>query len=80
MQRKKHPKKEIEKSIQYAESKGWRVKAAGGSAHAWARLMCPLKNREGCTMSVWSTPRDPSVHAEQIKRRVDSCPHDSEEK
>ncbi len=75
MLRKKHPKKEVELAIQYAENHGWRYKEAGGSAHAWSRLLCPLENREGCSMSIWSTPRDSVNHARQICRRVDSCPH-----
>ena len=77
--RKKHPNKTIEDAIQYAEDHGWRYKKAGGSAHAWGRLLCPLQEREGCSMSIWSTPRDTDVHAKQIRRRIDSCPHDIEE-
>ena len=73
--RKKHPNKEIEQAIKYAESKLWRYLKTGKSAHAWGRLLCPLQNMEGCIMSVWSTPRDPTVHAKQIRRRVDACPH-----
>ncbi len=38
MPRKKHPNKEIEAAIQYAESHGWQYKQAGGSAHAWVGL------------------------------------------
>lgn len=75
MPRKKHPNKEIETAVRYAESQGWRHKEAGGSAHAWGRLLCPLESREGCSMSVWSTPRDPVTHAKQIRRRVDACLH-----
>lgn len=73
--RKKHPNKEIEKAIQYAESKGWRYKKAGQSAHAWGRLLCPFGERDGCSLSVWSTPRNADVHAEQIKKRVKQCKH-----
>ena len=73
--RKKHFNKEIEQAIKYAESKQWRYLKAGKSAHAWGRLFCPLQNKDGCSMSVWSTPRDPNVHARQICRRVDTCPH-----
>ncbi len=75
MTRKKHPNKEIEAAVQYAENRGWRYKTTGGSAHAWGRLLCPFVSREGCSMSVWSTPRDPVNHAKQIQRRVDACPH-----
>ncbi len=75
MLRKQHPNKEIEAAIQYAEAHGWRYKKAGNSAHAWGRLLCLLETREGCMMSIWSTPRNPYNHAEQIRRRVNQCPH-----
>ena len=78
--RKKHPNKKIEQAIKYAESKQWRYLKVGKSAHAWGRLLCSQENKEGCSMSVWSTPRDTDVHAKQICRRVDACPHDSKEK
>lgn len=73
--RKKHPNKEIEMAIQYAESRGWRYKKAGNSAHAWGRLLCLLENREGCSMSIWSTPINTDIHARQIRKRVNACPH-----
>ena len=73
--RNKHPSKDIEAAIRYAESKGWRYKKAGGSAHAWGRLLCLQQDRDGCSLSIWSTPRDPAVHAKQIRHRVDNCPH-----
>ncbi|NCX94248.1 MAG: hypothetical protein EBX40_06200 [Gammaproteobacteria bacterium] len=76
--RPKHPNKELEKAVKYAESKGWRYQTPGGSAHAWGRLLCPLATREGHAMSVWSTPRNPENHAKQIKRNVDSCDHSGE--
>ena len=75
MNRARHSSKEIEMAIQYAEVHGWRYKAVGNSAHAWGRLLCPLQSREGCIISVWSTPRNAGIHAAQIKRRIDKCPH-----
>lgn len=73
--RPKHPNKEIEQAICYAESEGWRYQASGKSAHAWGKLLCPLASREGHSMSVWSTPRNTENHAKQIKRNVDACDH-----
>lgn len=73
--RPKHPSKEIEAAISYAEAKGWRYKKTGSSAHAWGRLLCPHQERDGCSLSVWSTPRDQIVHAKQIRHRINSCPH-----
>ena len=77
--RTKHPDKEIESAIVYAEDNGWKYKDSGKSAHAWGRLLCPLHTREGHQLSIWSTPRSPYNHAKQIQRQVDNCKHDTEE-
>ena len=74
--RKKHPNKEIESAIAYAESMGWEVIARTG--HAWGSLRCPSNNpdcRSGlfCQMSVWSTPKNPGGHARQLIQKVDGC-------
>jgi hypothetical protein len=78
MSRKKHPIKEIEGAIQYAETRGWHYKKSGNSAHAWGQLLCPHNSDlcrcgEFCAFSIWSTPRNPTSHAKQIKRNVDKC-------
>lgn len=73
--RTRHPNKEIEAAIQYAEQHGWRYKAAGNSSHTWGRLLCKHAQVGGCMMSIWTTPRDNDIHARQIRRKVDSCPH-----
>ena len=76
MTRPKHPNKDIEKALRYSEEKGWRVaKSQGGTAHPWGRIYCPLQSREGCRMSVWSTPKNPTNHAKQIRRIVNLCGH-----
>jgi len=77
--RSKHPNKDIEAAVKYAESIGWRYKEAGGSAHAWGRILCSYREREGCSMSIWSTPKNPFRHAKQIKGSVKRCPHKVEE-
>ncbi len=74
--RTKHPKKEVEDALQYAEDAGWRV-SVGGS-HAWGRIYCPFNDSECrcgefCIASIWSTPRNPGNHARQIRRVVDNC-------
>jgi hypothetical protein len=28
---------------------------------------------EWCQNGIWSTPRDPGIHAMQIRRRIDRC-------
>lgn len=70
MARPRHPNKEIEKSVRYAETRGWTVVITSG--HAWGRLYCPEGHSEH-QMSVWSTPRNPTRHARQIKKFVDRC-------
>lgn len=71
--RPRHPKPEIEKAVRYAEELGWRVEMSNG--HAWGRLFCPFASREGCIISVWSTPRSAENHARQLRKRVDGCHH-----
>ena len=75
MTRPRHPNKEIEAVIREAEASGWRVVKAGKSAHAWGRLLCQEGSRQGCQISIWSTPRSPENHAKQIRRAVARCPH-----
>jgi hypothetical protein len=73
MARPRHPHKEIEGAVQYAEAHEWRF--IKGKGHGWGRLLCPFNSREGCQVSVWSTPRNPERHAKDILRAVDRCEH-----
>ncbi len=77
--RPKHPDKEIDAAMVYAEQNVWIFIDPGKSAHAWGKLHCPLHTREGHKMSVWSTPRNAFNHAQQIKRLVNKCKHDMSE-
>jgi hypothetical protein len=77
MSRPRHPDKHIEAAVRYAEGLGWRVRKSKG--HAWGRLLCPAGTRDGCIISVWSTPRDPENHARHIRRDVDGCPHGAQD-
>jgi hypothetical protein len=76
MARKRHPDKEIEEAVAYAEGLGWRVIPISG--HAWGRLYCAHADRDGCMISVWSTPRSAGNHARDIIRAVSRCPHQEE--
>lgn len=76
MTRARHPKKEVEEALRHAEANGWRV-TVGGS-HAWGKMYCPYNDAECrcgefCIASIWSTPKNPSTHARQLKRVVDNC-------
>lgn len=73
MSRPRHPSKEIEYAVRYAESLGWELRWP--ASHARGRLYCPHRGRDGCKFSVWSTPRDADNHARHIRREVDRCPH-----
>jgi hypothetical protein len=76
MSRKKHPKQEVEESLQYAEKYGWRVEVGG--SHAWGKLYCPYNDKECrcgefCITSIWSTPKNAGNFARKIRRVVDNC-------
>lgn len=73
MARPRHPDKQIEQAVQYAIDLGWTWEISSG--HPWAKLMCPEKSREGCTVFVYSTPRSGENHARHIRREVDICQH-----
>ena len=75
--RPRHPNKEIEAAVAYAEAQGWTWHKVGG--HAWGKLYCRHHDRDGCDIFVWSTPRVPEHHARQIMRQVDRCPHKQDE-
>ena len=78
MSRHRHPHPAIERAIKYAESRGWEVRPAGKSSHAWGRLYCPY-NQPGtvctsdCVSSIYGTPSSPEDHAKLIRKRVDRC-------
>nr|WP_128293216.1 hypothetical protein [Afifella aestuarii] len=78
MPRSRHPNKEIEAAVRFAETRGWRLEKRQG--HCWGRLFCAFADREGCIVSVWSTPRKPQNHAEGIRRAVLRCPHQAVER
>lgn len=76
MPRKKHSKKEVEAALNYAEGLGWKIEVGG--SHAWGKMYCPYNDKdcrcgEFCISSIWSTPKNPSTHAKQIRRVVDKC-------
>jgi hypothetical protein len=74
--RKKHPSKEIEAALCYAEAQGWVV--LQGGHHAWGKMYCPAnlltcRCGEFCLTCVWSTPKSPYHHARALRRVVDNC-------
>ncbi|MHC5539959.1 hypothetical protein ACYOEI_17200 [Singulisphaera rosea] len=77
MARPRHTKKDIEEVVAYAESLGWRYIKPGKAAHIRGTLRCPFEDRAGCQIRVFSTPRNPTGHAEWIRAEVDKCAHNS---
>ena len=74
--RRRHPNKEIEAAVPYAETHGWTVLLLKG--HAWGKIMCPWNDAECrcgtfCQKSIWSTPKTPENMAAQLRRAVDGC-------
>ncbi|RUO20168.1 hypothetical protein CWE06_05960 [Aliidiomarina haloalkalitolerans] len=80
MASKKHPVKEIDAAVRFAERCGWRLISAGHSAHCLGRLLCPYGSVNAlcrcgdfCMISVWSTPRNGQNHANSLRRAVEKC-------
>lgn len=76
MPRSRHPDKDIEAALRFAEERGWWLRIGG--SHAWGRMYCPYNDKECrcgefCVVSIWSTPRNPANHARALRRVVESC-------
>lgn len=74
MAHKRHPDKDVEAAIQYAEEHGWAVKAGGH----WGFLYCPYNDQEcrcgtRCKAGIWGSPKNPGNHAKQLREVVDGC-------
>jgi hypothetical protein len=81
MARPKHPKKEVEAALKYAEAHGWRIEVGG--SHAWGKLYCPYSDEQCrcgdfCITSIWSTPKNPASHARLLRRVIDNCTTDQQ--
>ena len=70
MPRRRHPKKEVEEALRYAEEAGWTVEPTV-PGHRWGVARCGL----GCSLSIWSTPSSAGDHGKDIRRAVRRCPH-----
>ena len=78
--RTRHPNKDIEAALRTLEAAGWTVQnARGRSAHAWGFALCPAnagnlcRSGQFCRMSVWSTPRNPQLHARGLLSKAAGC-------
>jgi hypothetical protein len=73
--RRRHPRREIEDALRYAETKNWAV-VPTKSGHRWGVMRCREATRQGCQVSIWSTPRNTGNHANALRRAVERCPHE----
>jgi hypothetical protein len=72
--RDRHPAKEVEAALRYAEERGWVVVRATGHTHVWAMIYCCGRSGDGgCKKTVSSTPRNPGAFARDIRREVERC-------
>jgi hypothetical protein len=76
MPRSRHPNKDIEAAIQYAEARGWYFVRAG--SHGWGLFRCPHSGRDGHEFMVQSTPRVARNHADLFRKVVRRCQHVAE--
>lgn len=72
--RARHPKKDVEQALRFAEENGWQVRPTA-SGHRWGEMTCGLAGHDSCRVSIWSTPKNPGNHASRLRRKVRNCPH-----
>lgn len=79
MSRPKHTDDDIEQALQSAEALNWDFIKSGPRAHPFGKLRCPYNDQkcenggQVCQVSVWSTPRRPTKHAQQLSKFVQKC-------
>lgn len=73
--RDRHPKKDVEKSVQYAEEHHFVVEVVY-HGHVWGVLRC--KSRI-CILRVAGTPKNEGNEAQRIRRFVDRCEHEEKD-
>ncbi|HUR23917.1 MAG TPA: type II toxin-antitoxin system Phd/YefM family antitoxin [Acidimicrobiales bacterium] len=61
--RTRHPKKDVEQALRFAEERGWTVSPTAGG-HRWGEMICGHGGRNGCRYSIWSTPKNRGSHAQ----------------
>ena len=52
--RARHPKKDVEEALQFAEQHGWTV-VPTAKGHRWGEMRCAYEGRDGCRVSIWSS-------------------------
>src|SRR5215471_11500968 len=72
--RRRHPKKDVEQALRFAEASGWTVLEVH-RGHRWGLVTCG----SGCGRAIFCTPREAGDHARDVRRAVTRCPHCNEE-
>jgi len=62
----RHSKHEVEQALAYAHKHDWIVEQMV-AGHRWGVARCGY----GCSVSIWSTPKNSGNHAKAIRRAVD---------
>ena len=78
MPRRRHPDRDVENALKYAEQHGWRIHVLSGHAHAWGRMYWPDEcmrcgRPRHRMLSVASTLRNAPDHAADLRRSVRRC-------
>jgi hypothetical protein len=68
MSRSRHPKKEVEQALQYAEARGCTI-VESHRGHRWGEVLAAAP--DGAAFGVWATPKNPGNHAKDIRRFAD---------
>lgn len=79
MRRPKHSKPDIEEALQEAEDAGWRIIKASPRAKPWGSALCAHADRDGCRISIPSTPKSAQNFAKQFRKALAACPHQGDE-
>jgi len=75
--RPRHPKKEVEEALDFAEAHGWQIESPR-PGHPWGKAICERAEHD-CLVWIWSTPRVPANHAKQIRRAIYNCERKEED-
>jgi hypothetical protein len=72
--RAKHPKKDVEQALRFAEENGWLVRSTA-RGYRWGEMICGHAGPDRSRISMLSTPTNPGKHANRLRRKVRNCPH-----
>lgn len=77
--RQRHPKKEVETTLRWAEALGLQVEVRN-HGHTWGRLLFAQGTPDEASWWIRSTPRVPGDHAAQLRRAVERAQRQAEDR